>query len=673
MKFTLWPSARANEGGYGEIAWSDFLTFVANPVVAETKAALEGWSPVRFAGNRRAKAAVEAVSCIVLDDDASGLSTAAVCELFAGSAGVVHTSFSHTPAAPKHRVVLRCSRDMTVAEHEIVWRHVRDYAANEGQPIDEATKDASRLWYVPARSEGALYTWSELAGVELDVDAILNAGVAASTTRMEDTMTRPGTKAPAATAERNTDTGGTRRTAMAYALGAAWPAKGRHEAQLALAGALRSEGFAETEAVDFLCAVCRVAGDEDRSKREATCRHTWSREEGSALTGWTRLKSFVDPLVVDAARGALGRDAEWTAGVTRRLAEAAARAEAPVVASKSIRSVDAPVPADGSSTVSAGPITFRVGGLDAEQPPLVFQVEGLICAADVVMLVAHGGSLKTWLAFSLATSVANGRPWLGKFMTLRGRVAILDFESGEFEVTRRLKMLGAKDGDVADRLLRASYPGASLVDPETWVGMASLKLSLLVVDSFSAASPEADENDSRSAVMLQHAGKFAEATGCTVIFIHHARKGSGGDNREKVRGSSALFAACDRIFEFDQPESKDGGIVISTMFSMKDGAGRKPLPVRVELSDAGLRWLEAPVEAEKAPTADTNRALVVAALKQNTAGVPKKALVDLMQGKQEGKFALLSQLLISGITVEFSQKVGRSTKDYVMLRPGVIP
>ena len=663
MHFTLWPGARSNVGAHTEITWADFLTFVSNPATANTKDSLEGWSPAKFQGNRRGAAYVEAVSCIVLDDDSSGFTTEEIAAVWAGVAGAVHTSFRHTPEAPKHRVVLQCSRDLTADEQPRVWRWCARLANERGQALDSAPKDGARLWYVPARREGAPYAWAELMGAPLDVDAILNAEGAASNNAKEDnTMALTGPKTPTAPAERNTDSGGTRRQALALALGAAWPAKGRHEAQLALAGALRGEGFTEAEAVDFLTA---VAGD--RPKREATCRHTWGRPADAPLTGWTRLKRFVDPVLVDAARAALGRDAGWTEATTRRLAEAAARV---------VPSAPAPAPApDGATTIPAGPFVFRSGGLDAEQPPLVFQIEGLICKADVVMLVAHGGSLKTWLAFSLAHAVASGRPWLGKYMAMRGRAGILDFESGDFEVVRRLKLLGVKDGDVADRLLRCSYSGANLTDPETWIALGALQLDLLVVDSFNAAAPSTDENDARAAVMLQHAGRFANETGCTGVFIHHARKGAGGDQRELVRGSTALFAACDRVFKFDEPEKKDMGIVLSTMRSIKDGAGRSPAAVRVELSDQGLKWIEAQAEDDEkgagAATADRNRELVIAVLRQNTAGVPQKDLINVMGGKREAKFELLSQMALTGIVVEFSQTLGGTKKAFVMLKPGV--
>ena len=67
------------------------------------------------------------------------------------------------------------------------------------------------------------------------------------------------------------------RVAAAAALGKAWPAGGRHEAQLALAGALLTAKWTDDEAVVFLRAVCRVAGDEDAEKRAATVRSTRSK------------------------------------------------------------------------------------------------------------------------------------------------------------------------------------------------------------------------------------------------------------------------------------------------------------------------------------------------------------------------------------------------------------
>lgn len=672
MHFTLWPGLTERQGGHAEITWADFLAFLASPAVAAEKDRLEGWSPVRFRANQRAKANAEMISALVLDVDKDGPDLATLRTYWAGVAGSVHSSHSHDPdgkaggvSARKWRVILRTSRDMTPDEHARVWAIV---ASRTALTLDGATKDPSRFWFVPAHRPEYPYEWAELEGEPLDVDALLTlpVPVAEPTPMLAGKSAVPPTL-PASDGGPNRgfdspDGGQTRRRVMAQALGAAWPAKGRHEAQLALAGALRGEGWAEADALEFLCDVCRAAGDEDRPKREATVRHTWGKPEGAALTGWTRLKAHVDGVLVDAVRGGIGRDAEWTEKTARRLAERAAAAlnltEPPAAPSSA-----------NADEITAGALRFKVGGLDAPLPPLTYTIEGLICRGDVCMLVAHGNSLKTWLAFSLALAVSTGRPWLARFPSMRGRAAIVDFESGDFEVVRRLKLLGAKDADVSGRLLRSSFSGANLTDPETWVALAGLGLELLVVDSFNAASPDTDENDARAAVMLQHAGRFANATGCTVIFIHHARKGAGGDRRETVRGSTALFAACDRIFEFVDLEKADGGVVRSTMRSVKDGAGKAPHDVRVELSDQGLHFVEASTEPEK-PIKDKNRELVIEILRRNPAGIPQADLVNVMTGRREAKFQTLSQMSIDGSLRTF--KDGGTKTTICMLSPGLL-
>lgn len=630
MHFTLWPSLTETSGGHAEITWESFLSFVSSPQVAADKKLLEGWSPAKFMGDRRARAACELVSAIVLDDDASGLTLESVCGVWGGFEGVIHSSFSHTDEAPKWRIVLRCSRDMTPDEHARVWALVSAHACGRGQPVDEATRDPSRLWFVPGHAEGAPFVVSVMAGHVIDVDRALAAQISAPDppVKLADSVRAPDT----------------RRASMAAALKAAWPPTGRHVAQLALAGALRAEGWPPEDAVDFLAA---VAGD--RPKRQATVAHTWGLAEGAPMTGWATLRAHVDPVVVDLVRGGLARDAEWTERTNRRLVEV----------------VGAVVVIPEGETIKAGPFIFSVGGFDKDQPPLTYLVESLICRADVAMLVAHGNSLKTWLAFSIALAVATGRPWLGRFAVLRGRVAILDFESGDFEVVRRLKLLGAKDQDADKRLLRCSYSGANLSDPETWIALAGLGLDLLVIDSFNAASPETDENDARAALMLQHAGKFSNATGCTVVVIHHSRKGSGGDRRESVRGSSALFAACDRIFEFYDLEKADGGVILSTMASVKDGAGRTPPNVRVELSDAGLRYVDEPPTEDEKSGEEKNRELVVSILRERSAGVPKADLLNLLKGENKIRRAVLSAMNVAGITVEFTAE----KKVFVMLNP----
>lgn len=101
------------------------------------------------------------------------------------------------------------------------------------------------------------------------------------------------------------------RTAAVAMLGAAWPSEGRHGAQLALAGALCRDRWPEADAVDFLCGVCRTAGNEDRPKREKTVRDTYkAHAQGRHIQGWTALEAHVGAPVVAGARATLDPNAD---------------------------------------------------------------------------------------------------------------------------------------------------------------------------------------------------------------------------------------------------------------------------------------------------------------------------------------------------------------------------
>jgi RecA/RadA recombinase len=294
---TLWPSLRATSGTYAEVTWGDLRAFASSPLVQPLRESLPGWSAARFRGDQRGLAHLDAVSLVVLDVDVGGKTLDDLRAAFAGVLGLVHSSHSHDPArgVRKWRVVLATTRAVRPDEYVRVWGVVAEGAAARGVELDQATKDGSRFWFQPAkRSPEAPYEWAELEGEPIDVDAVLAAAPPARAAKVPLDLRR----AP----EHDVDP-------AAHALGRAWPASGRHQAQLALAGALRAEGWAAERALDFLCAVCRVAGDEDRPKREATVRHTYSRPADAPTTGWTRLREHVPALVVDAVRRAVSSDA----------------------------------------------------------------------------------------------------------------------------------------------------------------------------------------------------------------------------------------------------------------------------------------------------------------------------------------------------------------------------
>jgi hypothetical protein len=195
-------------------------------------------------------------------------------------------------------------------------------------------------------------------------------------------------------------------------------------------------------------------------------------------------------------------------------------------------------------------------------PPIPWVCEALGLAPGAVSLVAgYGYSRKTMAMQSLGLSVASGRPVWGLWSARRGPFVHLDYEQGRRLTQERYQRLargmGFELSDLSPGDLRvASMPRAYLdekgiVDELTvLVGNATFVL----VDSLRAAFPHADENSSEVRSYLDVMSRVSETTGAAIAVIHHARKPSaqnGGTATHAIRGSSALFDACQSVYVFE--------------------------------------------------------------------------------------------------------------------------
>jgi hypothetical protein len=114
------------------------------------KLKLPAWSPARFEKSRRSKAAAVALDLLVLDYD-DGTPIDAARNTWASWAGLLHTSWSHRPDAPKFRVVLPLLEPVPAAEWPRAWRWASEQT---GGHIDAACKDPSRIYFMAAIPSG---------------------------------------------------------------------------------------------------------------------------------------------------------------------------------------------------------------------------------------------------------------------------------------------------------------------------------------------------------------------------------------------------------------------------------------------------------------------------------------------------------------------------------------
>ena len=203
-------------------------------------------------------------------------------------------------------------------------------------------------------------------------------------------------------------------------------------------------------------------------------------------------------------------------------------------------------------------------------PPTEWIVDGLIPEQAIVLLSAHPASFKTWLALDLSLKVATGEKFLNRFNTNRTGVLIMDAESGDRQLQKHFKILGASSGlpiyyQICNRKRIDKKFATDLL-----VKCLEKNIKLVIFDSLTRFH-DANENDSREMSGVFESFTTLKNHGVTCLIICHSRKGGVGDlNRqpnyrsqaESIRGSSDILAACDIHFSVNR---KDGSNVVTIM------------------------------------------------------------------------------------------------------------
>jgi len=106
-------------------------------------------------------------ACVDVDDYTGGMDD--LLARFAGTDTVVYSTASSTPETPKFRVVFNLDRRVQATEVRQFW-----YALNKslGDLGDPQTKDASRMYYIPADYDGAHNFIYRTTGDPLSVDGL---------------------------------------------------------------------------------------------------------------------------------------------------------------------------------------------------------------------------------------------------------------------------------------------------------------------------------------------------------------------------------------------------------------------------------------------------------------------------------------------------------------------
>lgn len=200
-------------------------------------------------------------------------------------------------------------------------------------------------------------------------------------------------------------------------------------------------------------------------------------------------------------------------------------------------------------------------------------VRGLLPRSGLGVIFGPSGCGKSFLALDVALHIALGRAWASQRTEQAGVVYIAAEGAEGF----RRRVVAARDrlsAWNAQFAMIAAAPnlGASPGDgPELVAAIRAQTLSrgwspgLVVIDTVARVIPGVEENSAKDVGrFIDSADLIARELRCLVLLIHH----SGKNAEAGMRGSSALYGACDAVWSI----SNETGVRNVTLMKAKDGA-----------------------------------------------------------------------------------------------------
>jgi hypothetical protein len=206
-------------------------------------------------------------------------------------------------------------------------------------------------------------------------------------------------------------------------------------------------------------------------------------------------------------------------------------------------------------------------------------IEGILPANALGVLYGAPAVGKTFVALSIALSIAAGHLWCGK-PTKSGSVLYVAAE-GVSGMRFRVQAYQRKHGIVADniRYLGDAFDLRGTTGVEELI--ATLRATnfcpdLIILDTLARLIPGADENSSKEmGEAIREIDRLRRAFGATILLIHHT-----GKNGELERGSGALRGAADVMIKCSM--TSDRNLVSIKCDKMKDAEPFRPARIGLE-------------------------------------------------------------------------------------------
>lgn len=170
-------------------------------------------------------------------------------------------------------------------------------------------------------------------------------------------------------------------------------------------------------------------------------------------------------------------------------------------------------------------------------------INGIINAADKVMLIGKSKTRKSFLALQLLLSLASGKDFLGFVVPKPRKCLLVQFEIKKDNFhSRLLKMaegLMIEPDDIFDNLKIINARGKDLDDAKIIEYAKIERFEVILFDPLYKMIEGDESKIEEVKPLLKRFDKMAEETGAAIIYVHHDKKGQAGDQDTTDRGAGS--------------------------------------------------------------------------------------------------------------------------------------
>jgi len=275
--------------------------------------------------------------------------------------------------------------------------------------------------------------------------------------------------------------------------------------------------------------------------------------------------------------------------------------------------------------------------LTAPPTPTEWIVESYVARNTLNIWYGVPGGKKSFILADLATCAANGIPWLNTILvddetkpaqglhTSTSKILWLDLDNGRKLTAKRFSALLSAHNSLPDNIIAVSMPSPwPFMDRDEpaqllFDTISQNEIDLVIIDNLGHITGEVDENSSDMAKVMSRLRRIVDASGSSIIVIHHARKSINGRLGDNLRGSSSVEASLDSAF-FIEPDEDDKSSSTIRPTKIRDGLWPKPLTVSgVFINDdsdpASTLLISASFHQSASPSFSRSDAIILALLK----------------------------------------------------------